>query len=92
MTEKIICKQRKNEATSKISHRVNSLICTPNKKRSPLATVDKVWKQILPKQNHLFYSIILCYKGRKNTIVSGGSQFTRYNLSVLSLCVKESPK
>ena len=29
--EKIICKHCKNEATSKILHRVNSLICTPNK-------------------------------------------------------------
>ena len=26
--------------------------------------------------------MILCYKGRKDTIVPGGSQFTRYNLSV----------
>ena len=55
-------------------------------------------KQILLKQNHLcpppppqkkkhLYFIILCYKGRKNTIVPGGSQFTRYNLSVLPLCL-----
>ena len=29
--------------------------------------------------------IILCYKGRKDTIGPGGSQFTCYNLSV-SLC------
>ena len=35
--------------------------------------------------------IVLCYKGRKDTIVPGGSQFTRYNLSV-SLCLKERPK
>ena len=33
----------------------------------------------MPTQNHLYF-IILCYKGRKNTIVPGGSQFTRYNL------------
>ena len=45
-------------------------------------------KQILPKQIHLcahlyhLYFIIFCYKGRKDTIVPGGSQFTRYNLSV----------
>ena len=51
-------------------------------------------KQILPKQNHLctqlhhLYFIILRYKGRKDTIVPGGSQFTRNNLSV-SLCLKE---
>ena len=44
LREKIVCKQRKNEATSEILHRVNSFICTPNKKKSPLATVDKVWK------------------------------------------------
>ena len=35
--------------------------------------------------------IVLCYKGRKDTIVPGGSQFTRYNLSV-SLYLKERPK
>ena len=35
--------------------------------------------------------IVLCYKGRKDTIVPGGSQFSRYNLSV-SLCLKERPK
>ena len=52
-------------------------------------------KQILPKQNHLcahlhyLYFIIFCYKGRKDTIVPGGSQFTRYNVS---LCLKERPK
>ena len=45
-------------------------------------------KQILPKQIHVcahlyhLYFIILCYKGRKDTIVPGGSQFTCYNLSV----------
>ena len=39
LREKIICKQCKNEATSKILHRVNSLICKPNKMKSPLATV-----------------------------------------------------
>ena len=49
-------------------------------------------KHILPKQIHLcahiyhLYFIILCYKGRKDTIGPGGSQFTRYNLSV-SLCM-----
>ena len=32
LREKIICKQCKNEATSKILHQVNSLICAPNKK------------------------------------------------------------
>ena len=31
-------------------------------------------------------------KGRKDRIVPGGSQLTRYNLSVLSLCLKERPK
>ena len=38
----------------------------------------------VPTQNHLYF-IILCYKGRKNTIVPAVSQFTRYSLSVLSL-------
>ena len=39
LREKIICKQCKNEATSKILHRVNSFICKTNKMKSPLATV-----------------------------------------------------
>ena len=45
----------------------------------------------VPTQNHPYFKIA-CYKGRKDKIVPGGSQFTRYNLLVLSLCVKERPK
>ena len=40
LREKIICKQWKNEATSKILHRVNTLICTPYKQKSSLAKID----------------------------------------------------
>ena len=98
LREKIICKQCKNEATSKILHRVNSLICAPNKKKSPLSTVDWAWKTnssqtkspLCPPKNTFIY--ILFYKCRKNRIAPGGSQFTCYNLSVLSLCLKERPK
>ena len=80
-------------------HPVNSLICAPNKYNR-----NHFWpqwirrgRQILPKKNNLcahlhhLCFIVLCYKGRKDTIVPGGSQFTRYNLSV-SLCLKERRK
>ena len=86
-----ICKQSKNEATSKILRRVNSFICKPSKKKtfgySRLGVENKFFPSkitFVPTQNRLYF-IILCYKGRKNTIVPAVSQFTRYNLSVLSL-------
>ena len=80
LREKIICNQCENEATSKMLPRINSLICTPNKQKSPLATVDCAWKKkfSVPNQNHLYF-IILCYKGLKDTIAPDGSQFTRYS-------------
>ena len=45
LREKIICNQCENEATCKMLPRINSLICTPNKQKSPLATVDYAWKK-----------------------------------------------
>ena len=43
-------------------------------------------------QNHL-YIILLCYKDRKDTIVPGGCEpIYSFNLSVLSLCLKERSK
>ena len=61
LREKIICNQCENEATSKMLPRINSLICTPNKQKSPLATVDYAWKKILCAQPKppLFYNFML---------------------------------
>ena len=77
----------------------NALFCRQYARLKNLLFCSKFCRQNLSKPSlcplnlklNLLYFMILCCKGRKDTIVPDGSQFTRYNLSVLSLCLKERP-
>ena len=78
----------------------NALFCRQYARLKNLLFCSKFCRQNLSKPSlcplnlklNLLYFMILCCKGRKDTIVPDGSQFTRYNLSVLSLCLKERPR
>ena len=85
-----------------ILHRVNNHICAPQK-----ITMHHLWSRlirlgIVQSSTTFIYKAnwtnpklcILCYKGRSyDTIVLGGSQFTRYNLSAALLrLIKGRPK